>query len=196
MTTASVASYPDQTTRGSPQRADIALNNASALFAMNRTFATPTITIGTTTTKVRTTATCTFTLGGAFQTAVSSTDDLWTLSGTLVAAGSYQKYLLMWDSTGASAPTIQEGVQSTVGASSVGWTNVAAGSWGPIITLLNAGKVIVGYILVATDSTHTFTPGTTALGAAGITTTYFQGIDSTLLPIIGNLQGSIIGTPV
>jgi hypothetical protein len=36
---------------------------------------------------------------------------------------------------------------------------------------------IVGVLTVATDSTHTFTPGTTLLGAAGITATYIDGID-------------------
>lgn len=197
MPTSTVSKFPDQTTLGSPERGDLGLSNALALYAMNRIYATANIGIATTTQKVRTQATATYTLGGVFQTAVSSTDNVWTLSGTAVSASSYQKYLLLWDSTGASGVSIQEGVQSTVGLASVGWTNAnAVSAWGPLITLLDAGKVIVGYITVATNSSTTFTPGTTALNAAGVTVTYNNGIDATLLPVIGNLGASIVGSGV
>ena len=37
-----------------------------------------------------------------------------------------------------------------------------------------AGKCPIGAVKIVTDSTHTFTPGTTALDAAGITETYYN----------------------
>ena len=37
-----------------------------------------------------------------------------------------------------------------------------------------AGTAVLGALKVVVDSTHTFTPGTTALDAAGVTVTYFD----------------------
>ncbi len=197
MTTASTNKLPDFVPIGSVERADAGLSNALALFAMNRLLATATVAIGTTASKVRTTTTATWTLGGQFQTAVTSSDDLWTLAGTTVAASSWQKYLLMWDATGASGPVVVEGTQSTISAALVGWKNINNVSpYGPIISLLNTGYVIVGVLTVATDSTHTFVPGTTLLSAAGITDTYADGIDPTLLPVLSNRSGAIFGSAV
>ena len=61
---------------------------------------------------------------------------------------------------------------------------------------LLGGDRIVGVLTVATYSTHTFTPGTTALNATGITATFVDGIDPTLLPLIGDGSSNLIGQGV
>lgn len=177
--------------RASQARAALELANVAGAYALNRTFANAGIAIGTTTTKVKTANTTPFTVSGTWFSK-AATDDFWTLSGTVVAASSWQKYALLMDNTGAAS--IREATQSLVSAAAVSWTNISAlGSWAPLLTILNAGTVIVGYLTVATDATHTFTPGTTALGAAGITTTYSNGIDQYLMRLVGNETGLLVG---
>ena len=45
------------------------------------------------------------------------------------------------------------------------------------------GKCPIGAVRIDTDSTHTFTPGTTALDAAGITETYYNLITVPVNPL-------------
>lgn len=192
MSTASVRQYHDQLPRASMARANAALSNALALVALNRALTAAGSARGTTAAKAKTVNTTTFTIGGAFLS-LAATDDFWTFSGTAVAAASWQKYLLLVDAAGAAS--IQEATQSRIAAASVVWTNVVlSDGWGPLLTVLNAGKAIVATLTIATDATHTFTPGTTALNATGITATFADGIDATLLPVITNELSAVIGT--
>jgi hypothetical protein len=184
--------YPADVARRSMAKGDVEMTNALALYTLNMPFSSGGIAIATTTTKVKTVSTVTYQLAGINSYSLAATDNFWTLSGTVVAAASWQKYLLLVDSAGTAS--IQEGTQSLVSAAAVTYTNVSGLSkWAPLITVLNAGKIIAGYITVATDATHTFTPGTTALGATGITTTYTNGLDQALLPIIANQTGLVMG---
>lgn len=97
----------------------------------------------------------------------AGTDNLWAMgvagSNTLVAVSSFQKYQLLLDAAGTA--TTQEGVQSTASAAAVVFASL------PPVT-----KAVIGILTIATDTTHTFTPGTTALNAAGITATFDDGI--------------------
>lgn len=187
-----VSQWFDNAPRQTIQRAAADCANAAAALGLNRILTSGAIAIGTTTTKVQAAADITFTIGGAFFLK-GDTDDLWTLSGSVVPASSWQKYLLLLDSAGTAS--IQEATPSQVSADAVSWTNVNHLSpWGPLLSVLDDGKVIAGVLTIATDATHTFTPGTTALSATGITDTYTNGIDGSLLPLIGNTAGSILGS--
>lgn len=177
--------------RSDSYRLAIELANAGAAFAMSRSLSAAGVATGTTTSKVKTVNTLTYTVQGVFYSK-GATDDFWTLSGTTVAASSWQKYLLLIDTAGAAS--VQEATQSVVSAAAVKWTNVSGVSaWAPFFTSISTTKAVVGVLTVATDSTHTFIPGTTLLGAAGITATYVDGIDMSILPLIGNGAGTIIG---
>lgn len=129
--------------------------------------ALPALAQGTTATKAKTVNSVNYFSAGVPKTK-AGTDDLWTLSGTTVAVSSFQKYLLLLDAAGTAS--VQEGVQSTVGASSVKFGQLPA-----------SGKAIIGILTIATDASHTFVPGTTALNAAGITATFSDGLDPAIL---------------
>lgn len=119
----------------------------------------------TTTSQAKTANNTTYVCGGK-PVAKNATDNLWTLAGTLVAVSSFQKYLLLLDGSGTAS--VQEGVQAATAAA---------------VTMARPadGKTIIGVLTVATDATHTFTPGTTLLGAAGITATFIDGFDDIVL---------------
>ena len=122
----------------------------------------------------------------------AATDNFWTLSGTTVAASSFQKYALLIDTAGAAS--IQEATQSIVSAAAVSWANVSQLSpWAPFLTTVGSTKAIAGVLTIATDATHTFVPGTTLLGATGIMAMFADGIDQSLLPLMGNATGGIVG---
>lgn len=197
MSSAIAQNYHDNLPRGSMVRGTTGLANGLTLLSLNRALTAAGSARGTTATKAKTVNTLTFTVAGAFLSK-NATDDFWTLSGTVVAAASWQKYLLLIDATGTAS--IQQGTQSTISAASVSWTSVtnSAGAvqlgHGPLITVLNTGVTIVAVLTIATDATHTFTPGTTALNAAGITATFADGIDASLIPIICNEQSAPVGT--
>lgn len=192
MATGTVGLRHDNAARGSMARGAVELGNAIALYAMNHALATGGVITATVTSKVKSVNTINGVIGGAF-ISLAATDNLWTLSGTTVPASSFQKYLLLLDNTATPAASVQEGTAAAT-AAAVTWANIAGYSlWAPIITILNANKLIAGVLTVATDATHTFVPGTTLLGAAGITATYVQGLDASLLPIIGNELGSVVG---
>lgn len=131
---------------------------------INAPLATATVAIGTTVQKVRTTATATFRIDGVFKSK-ASTDDFWTLSGTTIADGFVNKYLLCIDADGAAS--IVEGTQAaTAGA-------VVLGAW-------PASKSVLGILTVATTGAA-FVPGTTGLDAAEVTDTYTDGFDAALI---------------
>lgn len=105
-----------------------------------------------------------------------ATDNLWTFVGVVVAVSSWNKYLLCLNAAGTAS--VVPGIQSTVSAAAVQFFALPA-----------AGVAIIAVATVATDVSHTFTPGTTLLGAAGITTTFADGVDpSTLLAAKVTLQ--------
>lgn len=184
--------FPADVARRSMEKASVELANATAAYSLNMPLSSPAVTVATTTSKVKTTATLTYQIAGNFYS-LAATDNFWTLSGTVVAASSWQKYLLLVDAAGTA--TMQEGVQSLIGASNVTFSNVSGlGKWAPLLTILNAGKIIAGTLTIATDSTHTFTPGTTAAATgSGITASYFNGLDQSLLPLLANQTGILMG---
>lgn len=170
--------------------------NAGTLYGLNMVYARPQIARGTTAAKVKTVAAVDFVVGGTLFNK-GATDDFWTLSGTTVAASSWQKYVLLVSDAGSAS--IQEATQSTVSAAAVSFGNITASAkafpanpWAPIISMLASSKAIFGVLTIATDSTHTFIPGTTALNATGITATFVDGIDPLLLPLVYNETGTML----
>lgn len=197
-TTATVALRPDDSARGSQPRASAELGNALALYQMNQLYTAGGVTIATTAAKAKLVNTATFIVGGQFQS-LGATDNLWVLGATgattVVAASSWQKYLLLLDNTPTTpVATVLEATQSTIAAASVTWGNLGVGTWGPLISTLNTNRTIIAVATVATNSSTTFTPGTTAFNASGITTTFVDGIDPSLLPVIGDATARILGT--
>jgi hypothetical protein len=144
--------------------------NQLALLMANQSFTNAAIATATVTSQVKTTATLTYWIDGSFATNLSATDNFWTLAGTTVAASSWQKYMLMVNSSGTAS--VLQGTQSTVSAAAVQ------------LPYLPQSLTCVGVLTVATDATHTFVPGTTLLGATGITATYVNGVDPTSITVI------------
>lgn len=146
----------------------------------------------TNTTGVKNANTINYSVNGQLGKTKAATDPLWTLSGAVVQAASWQKYALLLDAAGTA--TVQEATQSKVSAALVSWVNVSNVSvYAPLLSILNAGKVVACVVTVATDATHTFTPGTTSLTGTGITTTFEDGIDPSFLPILATTTGAVIG---
>jgi hypothetical protein len=123
----------------------------------------PVVATATTTSKVKTTNATVVRSAGAL-VALGATDNYWTLTGGDLAVSSFRRYLLCTNAAG-TASVVASG-DSIVSAAACRWSALPA-----------AGVAILGILTVATDSTHTFTPATTLLGAAGITATYVDGID-------------------
>lgn len=94
-------------------------------------------------------------------------DDVWTLSGTTLAASKMCLFLLQLNSAG-TASISQGAIVSSVDVKNKGrvvpWPNVTSAT------------CAVGAVLVETNSSTTFAPGTTSLSAAGVTATYFNFI--------------------
>lgn len=124
----------------------------------------PVVATATVTSKVKTTNNTTYYAAGQ-PIAKAATDNLWTLTGGVLAAASFRKYRLLLDTAGTA--TVQASSDSLVSAALCDFSTRPAD-----------GVAIVGELTVATDATHTFTPATTLLGAAGITATYIDGSDS------------------
>lgn len=152
-----------------------------ALTGENGAYTASGATIATTTSKVKTVNTTNYTVGGAWKTK-AATDNLWTLTGTVVPFSSYQKYLLMLDGSGVAS--VVECQMSTP-ANSAG---TALASLVKLPSYATFQVACIASITVSTNGSTAFTPGTTALNAAGITTTYQDGFDTTLA------QGSLIQT--
>lgn len=133
-------------------------------FLINMPLANATVAIGTTVQKVRTTTTATYRIDGIFKSK-ASTDDFWTLSGTTVTDGNFQKYLLCIDASGAAS--IVEGTQG-------------ASAGAVVLPAWPASKSVLGILQVQTVGA-TFVPGTTGLDAATVTDTYYDGFDPALI---------------
>lgn len=181
--------------KGSQARGAGELANAIAVYGLSRALTAGGVATATTTSKAKTVNTIQYSIGGV-QYTKAATDNLWTLgvagSNTTVAVGSFQKYLLLLDTAGAA--TVQEATQNTVSAATVSWAGISAVSpWAPLIVAVGTTKAIVAVMTVATDATHTFIPGTTLFAATGITTTFIDGIDQSIVPLMGNETSLIVG---
>lgn len=139
--------------------------------------APPVCATGTTTSKVKTTATTQLFLNG-IPLSLTATDDLWSLvadAANTLAIGSVRKYQLLWDGTSATtvvsvAPSNDKVIASFASAA----VALAACRWPSLPPI---GTAIVG-VLSITNITNVFTPGTTLLGAAGVTAAYRDGPDA------------------
>ena len=117
---------------------------------------------GTNSATFKTTNTLAYTSNGIFKSK-AATDNLTFTAGTALAAS--QACLFgVWITAAGAVSTTQGPI-------------VAAGDPCPVPTQVTAGTTLVGLIKVTTDSSTTFTPGTTDLGAAGITDVYSDCMD-------------------
>ena len=136
--------------------------DALKAFAQNQiTTGTPGLAIGGTATKVQLVNNIEYTINGIGYSK-TATDDLWTLTGGVLADGDTRGYYLLLDSSGTAT------VQATAADSSSG---VGGLTW-PTPT---ADRVVVGTLTVTTSGA-TFTPDTTNLSAAEVTDTYSDGL--------------------
>jgi hypothetical protein len=145
-----------------------ALVSSFNYFMMNGVLSTtvatqPVCATATVTSKVKTTNATVLKESGV-AVALGASDNFWTLTGANLAAGFFRRYLLL-DTAG---------VASVLGSSDA--ATKAACTWG---ALPADGTSIVG-ILTIQNVTNPFIPGTTLLGAAGVTATYIDGIDDSV----------------
>lgn len=183
--------------RDSMERAMAWQGAAGTLFGLSQVYADPGLAVATVTSQVKSTNSAQYLIAGVGKTK-AATDNFWTLAGTTVAVSSFQKYALLVDDTGAAS--VQEATQNTVSLASVSWANVTPlakavpqNPWAPLLAMLNQSKCVFGILSIATNSSTTFVPGTTLLGAAGITATFNWSIDPVLLPMIYNDKNLLLG---
>lgn len=199
-----VARYRELDGRDSMARASMWQGNAGTLYGNNVVYADPGLAIALTASKVKTTASAQYTIGGGIYTK-AATDNFWTLgsatSATTVPTGGFQKYALLVDDTGAA--TVQEATFNSVSLATVSWANVAAAAkanpanpWAPLCTMLNNSACIFGILSVTNASGANFVPGTTLLSAAGITTAFRASIEPQLNPVLANERGLIVGISI
>jgi hypothetical protein len=184
-------------------RVAIEFANANLALDLNAALTAAGVTTATTPAKAKTVNTLTYLSNGAFKSK-GATDNFFVLgtagqSPTVVPVASFQKYLLCIDPTGA-APAVFEATASPIAAANVtwpgpGWASLGGiGVWGPLLYILNQGYTIVATLLIATDATHTFTPGTTSVATgSGITATFADGIDQSILPLVSNALANVMG---
>ncbi len=136
--------------------------------------APPVCATGTTKSKVKTTATSQFFVGGVPKS-LTATDDLWTLTGANLAAGSVRRYQLCWTgATGTTVVSVRPSDDQVIADYADSATALAACRWE---NLPPQGTVIVG-VLSIVNTTNAFVPGTTLLDATGVTATYRDGYDA------------------
>lgn len=187
--------FPNVSRHSNAARSAAEFVNAVMVYELSNAGAAGGAATATVTSKVKTANTITGTINGAYFTGIVAADPMWTLgvtgSNTLVAASRFQKYALLLDAAGTA--TVQEATQATTAAGVI-WTNVSNLSpWAPFLTIVGSTKLVAATLTIATDATHTFTPGTTLLGATGITATFADGIDQSLLPLIASQTGVLLG---
>lgn len=113
--------------------------------------------------KMKTTATLTYTINGVFKS-LSAADDLAFSAGHTTIPASSACLFAVWADGSADSAAAVSTTQGPI---------VASGDPCPVPPLAS-GKALIGLVKVATDGSHTFVPGTTDLGAAGITDTYYN----------------------
>jgi len=120
---------------------------------------------------VKSVNTTTYTIDGVFKSKVA-TDPLWTLTGTAVTAGgsgATLHYALCLNAAG-TASVVQ-------GPTNQGSTTV----WTPAPANQSPNDIcIVATLKISLAAATVFTPGTTSLTAAGVTSTFEDGQDATL----------------
>lgn len=161
MALTSVVQTPGPVARDEVRR----LANTLAMLQANDSLTAAGCATATTTSKVKTVNTLTFKIDGVFKTK-AATDNFWTLSGSTVADLSWQKYLLLIDASGAAS--VRQGTPSLVSAAAV-------------VLPDHPGSVCIAGVLTVATSGSTFIPGTTLLGAVGITATYVDGADASMI---------------
>lgn len=163
------------TQRLSDQSDSIIMLNNLMVLGLNQCFSAAGTALATTTTKVKTVNTITYSIDGALKTK-AGTDNFWTLSGTTIAANAVNKYLLYIDSAGAAS--VAEGTQASTAASVV-------------LPALAQSKAVVGFLTVSAGAS-VFTPGTTALTGGTVTVTYTDGLPPDYFFFIGDPKGNIV----
>jgi hypothetical protein len=141
--------------------------------------APPVLATATVTTQVKSTATSQLMVNGIV-TSLTATDPLLLAADfalgdpATLAIGSVRRWLICWDATNATTKiTARPSNTQVIANFSTTAIALAACRWS---TLPPNGTVIVGILSVA-NVTNVFTPGTTLLGAAGVTATYCDGPD-------------------
>ena len=117
---------------------------------------------GTNSATFKTVNTLTYTSNGIFKSK-AATDNLTLTAGTALAV-SQACLFAVWITASGTVSTSQGPI-------------VAAGDPCPVPGQVTANTTLVGLIKVTTDSATTFTPGTTDLGATGITDAYSDCMD-------------------
>ena len=117
---------------------------------------------GTNSGTFKTVNTLTFTNNGVFKSK-AATDNLALSTGTALAA-SQACLFAVWINASGTVTTTQGPI-------------VAAGDPCPVPSQTTAGVTLVGLIKITTDSSTTFTPGTTDFSASGITDAFFDCMD-------------------
>ncbi|MEY3005777.1 MAG: hypothetical protein RI942_119 [Pseudomonadota bacterium] len=115
---------------------------------------------GTNANTFKTANTLTYTSNGVFK-AKSATDNLAFSSGHTALAASQACLFGVWVDSAGTVTTSQGPI-------------VAAGDPCPVPGAPAAGVTLVGLIKVTTNASTTFTPGSTDLGAAGVTDAYYD----------------------
>jgi hypothetical protein len=146
-------------------------NNQSIIYAANRAEAAAGCAKATNNTGVKTVNTLSYVIDGAWQATVAATDPAWTLTGGVVPASSWTKWYLLVNAGGSTFSVLQ-GTVSQVSAASV------------VMPFMPQSLCVVGVLTLATAAATTFTPGTTALNATGITATFNDGVDPSSLMLI------------
>ena len=143
--------------------------------------APPLLATATVTTQVKSTNTTQMMLNGVL-TSLTATDPLllaanFALGDSVgIAAGYVRRYQICWDGTNATTViTARPSDTHSIAGSPLGTAASALNQcrWS---SLPPTGTAIVGILSVA-NTTNPFVPGTTLLGAAGVTATYVDGPD-------------------
>lgn len=139
--------------------------------------APPVCNTATVTSQVKTTATTQLYVNGVV-TSLTATDPLWTLTGGNLAAGFVRKYLLLWDATTATtvATVLQCLTDQPIVTTAAAALALCRFPGSPPVNALGIAPAVVG-VLSITNLTNPFIPGTTLLGATGVTAAYRDGPD-------------------
>jgi hypothetical protein len=182
MTATSSSAYQDSTRDSAALAAQVLLNRV-VLSLQNRAYTAAGAAIATVTSKVKIANTVDYTIDGAWQTAVSATDNFWVLAGSVVPAANACIFLLCLDAAGAEH-VVQSSIAATVAACNFNLT-------GANTTSQIDALCVVSYLTITMDATHTFTPGTTLLGATGVTAVIADGVPNNFLPVLTDANGGL-----
>ncbi len=177
-------SYPAR--QGTRQQVDNLVKDLSYFFTHRPAWqvaaaavAPPVVAVATVTTQIKTTATSQLMVNGVL-TSLTATDpfvlaaDIAIGDPNTLAIGSVRKWQVCWDATNATTKGTVRPSNDVVIASSPLGTSASALAQCRWTSLPPLGTVIVGVVSIV-NVTNIFTPGTTLLGAAGVTTTAVDG---------------------